>query len=151
RRLWRGESIELPIPGTSQRARVRTLPRPIQRELPIWITSSGSAETWIEAGRRGYNVLSALLQGSLEDTAENVAAYRAARESAGLDPEAGWVTLMMHTFIGDDEASVRARVKEPLTRYLEAHLGIYEANRLLAGRLPIDVAKFSADDKRALA
>ena len=41
RRLWRGEEIEV-TNGAGQPARVRVLPTPLQKELPVWITAAGN-------------------------------------------------------------------------------------------------------------
>ena len=46
-------------------------------------------------------------------------AYREARREAGHDPDAGRVALMLHTFVGDDDADlVRATVRGPFREYL---------------------------------
>src|ERR1051326_1874241 len=52
RRLWRGETLSLPgVDGNP--VPVRILPRPIQPELPIWITATGNPETRSEERRVG--------------------------------------------------------------------------------------------------
>jgi natural product biosynthesis luciferase-like monooxygenase protein len=150
RRLWRGERVSFPLSPDVDPVSLRIFPAPIQPELPVWLTTAGSRETWVQAGRRGLNVLTGLLQGSLLQIAENIAAYRAARAAAGHDPEAGRITLMLHTFVGPDEATVRAQVREPLMAYLRGHVGMYEMQKLAGERLSIDVARFSDDDKEAL-
>ena len=52
RRLWRGETVEFPG-ATGAPVTVRTLPRPVQPELPIWLTSAGNPATFEQAGRVG--------------------------------------------------------------------------------------------------
>ena len=98
----------------ARRWRSRTLPRPVQPELPVWVTTAGNPETYVQAGRIGANVLTHLLGQSVEQLAPKIAAYRQARADAGFDPDAGIVTLMLHTFVGDDEDVVREAVREPL-------------------------------------
>jgi natural product biosynthesis luciferase-like monooxygenase protein len=123
RRLWRGEAVAFPgADGTI--AEVRTLPRPVQPELPVWIASAGNVETYAAAGRSGANLLTHLLGQSIDELAEKLQAYRAARAQAGLDPAAGTVTLMVHTFVGTDEARTRELVRQPLERYLESSLAL---------------------------
>jgi natural product biosynthesis luciferase-like monooxygenase protein len=51
RKLWRGETISQRTP-TGDELPVRILPRPVQAELPIWITASGNPETFRLAGER---------------------------------------------------------------------------------------------------
>ena len=49
RRLWRGDSVEMPGHDGAPVA-VRTLPRPVQPELPVWLTSAGSTSTFERGG-----------------------------------------------------------------------------------------------------
>jgi natural product biosynthesis luciferase-like monooxygenase protein len=125
RRLWRGESVETPN-GLGQVMRVAIHPLPRQKDLPIWLTCSGGAERFVDAGAHGFNVLTALLFQGVEDLAEKLAAYREAWARHG-HPGAGRVTLMLHTFIGVDEASVRSTVREPFKRYLESSVDLWRA------------------------
>ena len=103
-----GEPIELPV-----------LPRPLQAELPIWITSSGTPETWIQAGALGINILSAVQGDPTVELAHRIRLYREARREHGHDPEAGRVTVMMHTFLGSDLDTVRELVRPSMIRYLK--------------------------------
>ena len=121
RRLWRGEEVVLPG-GDGREYPARALPRPVQAELPVWVTSSGSAATWERAGRAGANVLASLGSQPPAELGEKIGRYRRARRAAGHDPEAGVVSLMLHTFLGDDLDRVKDRVREPLTAYLRTHL-----------------------------
>src|SRR5690606_23519463 len=66
RRLWRGETVHLPGPQGKDVA-VRTLPRPVQPELPVWLTAAGNPDTFREAGARGFNMLTHLLGQSTEE------------------------------------------------------------------------------------
>ncbi|MBL9090371.1 MAG: LLM class flavin-dependent oxidoreductase [Planctomycetaceae bacterium] len=123
KRLWRGETVEF-AGATGKPLAVQTLPRPIQKELPVWVTTAGNLETYIQAGRIGAHVLTHLLGQSVEELAPKIAAYRQARAEAGYDPHAGIVSLMLHTFVGPDEAHVRATVRGPLKAYLGTSLSL---------------------------
>lgn len=116
-RLWAGEEVEIPGVG-GQPTAVRTLPRPIRPELPVWITAS-SPHTWKDAGRVGVNVLSSMIGSSIEDIAQRVREYRTARVDHGHDPRTGVVTLMLHTFLGHDLETTRETVRAPMKRYLQ--------------------------------
>ena len=116
-RLWKGETVAFDGPKGDP-VEVATLPRPVQPELPVWVTTAGNPETYIQAGRIGANVLTHLLGQSVEQLAPKIEAYRAARAEAGFDPDAGVVTLMLHTYVGEDEDAVRDAVREPLKAYL---------------------------------
>jgi len=116
RALWRGEKRSFPGP-LGKPVEIGVFPRPVQAELPFWITSAGNPETFAAAGRSGANVLTHLLGQSVEEVAKKVAAYRAARRDAG-HPGEGRVTLMLHSFVGEETDEVRAVVREPLMNYL---------------------------------
>lgn len=120
RRLWRGE--KLTFDGPMGAIEVESLPRPVQKELPCWITTAGSPETWQEAGRLGHNVLTHLLGQSVDEVADKIRLYRAARAKAGHNPEDGKVALMLHTFIGDEDADVKERVRGPMKDYLSSSM-----------------------------
>jgi len=123
RKLWRGESVEFENP-MGQSIPTSTLPRPVQEELPTWITTAGNVETFKAAGAAGVNVLTHLLGQSLEELTGKVRAYRQARADAGHEPAGGTVTCMLHTFVGDDDAAVRNIVREPMKDYLASSMSL---------------------------
>ena len=129
RRLWAGEAIEVTAVD-GREIEVRSLPRPIQRELPIWVTTAGNAETWERAGAIGANLLGALVGYSAEDLTALIARYRAAREKAGHDPATGKVTLVVHTFVGESDPAVKERVRAPMTSYLKTYLKQFQKHGL---------------------
>jgi natural product biosynthesis luciferase-like monooxygenase protein len=122
RRLWRGESITLRSP-LGKDVQVRTLPRPFQKELPIWITAAGNPETFEEAGKIGANVLTHLLGQTFEEVAQKNAIYRRAWKAAG-HPGKGTITMMLHTFVGEDEEHVKATVRGPMKGYLKSAVNL---------------------------
>lgn len=119
RRLWAGEEIEMPGVG-GKKTSVRTLPRPVQRELPFWVTVT-SARTWQRAGEVGANVLTALST-SMDELRQHISNYRKARMENGHDPRTGVVSLMLHTYLGADLEHVRNLVREPLKNYLQNYI-----------------------------
>ena len=66
-------------------------------------------------------MLTHLLGQSVEELAEKIAAYRKAYKDAG-HAGVGFVSLMLHSFVGPDMDSVRATVKQPLIAYLKTSL-----------------------------
>jgi natural product biosynthesis luciferase-like monooxygenase protein len=123
RRLWRGEAVPFPN-GAGDVVEVRTWPRPLQPELPLWITSAGNPETFVLAGTLGANVLTNLLGQTIEELAAKLAAYRAAWRASGHPGEGGTVTLMLHTFLGPSDRAVREHVRVPLVAYLGSSVGL---------------------------
>ncbi len=119
RKLWRGEKVAFENPMGNM-VETSTLPRPVQKELPVWVTTAGNPETYKQAGAQGANVLTHLLGQNLDELAGKIKLYREARKQAGFDPDAGQVTLMLHTFVGNDNDSVRELVREPMKDYLRS-------------------------------
>jgi len=124
RKLWRGGSISVPN-GKGEETQVRIHPRPLQPDLNLWLTCSGGADRFTEAGAAGANVLTALLFQSVDELAEKISAYRQARLRAGYDPGAGHVTLMMHTFLGIDPEEVKQKVHAPFIEYLKTSVDLW--------------------------
>lgn len=122
--LWGGGALSR-VNGLGDEVEVRTFPRPVQPSVTTWLTCSGSAERFIEAGASGAHVLTALLFQDPAEMAPKIAAYREGRARAGLDPHTGHVTLMMHTFVGADLAQVRKQVREPMLRYLDDSIDLW--------------------------
>jgi natural product biosynthesis luciferase-like monooxygenase protein/amino acid adenylation domain-containing protein len=123
RTLWRGEAVAFDD-GNGKSVPIQLFPAPVQSQLPLWITSAGNPETFVMAGRLGTNVLTHLLGQSIEDVAKNIALYRAALAEHGFDPAAGRVTLMIHTFVGEDFDATLERARKPFQDYMRAHLGL---------------------------
>ena len=123
RRLWAGEAVAFPRQDGTTHA-VVTQPRPVSQELPIWVTTAGNPETWKEAGRMGAHVLTHLLGQSIAEVGEKIALYRAALTEAGHDPDTRTVTLMLHTFVGQDRDAVREVAREPMKDYLRSAAGL---------------------------
>jgi natural product biosynthesis luciferase-like monooxygenase protein len=148
RRLWRGESISV-RGGAGRDVEVRIFPRPVQPELPVWITAAGSAETFRMAGEIGANVLTHLLGQSFEEVAEKIAVYREARARHGHGADGGCVTLMLHTFVGRDHETVREKVFGPFCNYLRSSFGLWRGLARSMGQ-DVDSADFTEDDTRRL-
>ena len=148
RRLWRGEAVA-GVGGNGAAVAVRVHPRPVQPELPVWVTAAGSPETFAMAGRIGAHLLTHLLGQDLAQLAANIATYRAAFRPAAGGPPAGRVSVMLHTFVGDDLEAVRERVRAPFTAYLRSSLGLLRGMAAELGQ-DLDAAAFGEDDMRAL-
>ena len=121
RKYWRGEPVQGRT-GTGEEVQRMSFPRPVQAELPVWLTATRSTETFLQAGRLGVNVLTAVLRMNREELAEKIDAYRRARYEHGHDPHAGRVTLMLHAFAGSADDQVRLTVKGPFREYLRSHM-----------------------------
>jgi natural product biosynthesis luciferase-like monooxygenase protein len=125
RRLWAGETVTQGGVGDSS-VEVSILPKPIQPQLPIWITTAGSPETWERAGEIGANILTGLAGYPPENLKALIGSYRASRARHGHDPQAGIVSVMVHTFVGEDTQVVKEKVRQPLTSYLHTYFKQFE-------------------------
>ncbi|GAA5019639.1 MupA/Atu3671 family FMN-dependent luciferase-like monooxygenase [Kitasatospora paranensis] len=124
RELWRGGAIPV-VDGAGESQLVRSYPRPVQAELPVWITSSGGPETFRAAGRAGAGLLTHLVGQDLAELSDKVALYReeyAARP--GSDGDRGHVVLMLHAYLHEDEAVAKETVRAPLCAYLRSFAGL---------------------------
>jgi natural product biosynthesis luciferase-like monooxygenase protein len=135
RLLWGGGTVELPG-GLGQPVQVRVFPQPRQQALATWITCSGGRQRFVQAGEHGANVLTALLFQGVEELADKIAAYREARARCGHDPAAGHVTLMLHTFVGQDLEDVRRTVRAPFIEYLESSMDLWRGRGRLEDLRP---------------
>ncbi|MET0626409.1 MAG: MupA/Atu3671 family FMN-dependent luciferase-like monooxygenase [Pyrinomonadaceae bacterium] len=148
RKLWRGEAVAL-RGGAGNEVEVRICPRPVQPELPFWVTAAGSPETFRAAGELGANLLTHLLGQSLDELAEKIELYRRARRERHPEKGAGHVTLMLHTFVGADAAAVREKVRGPFTAYLRSSFGLIKNLARSLGR-DVEGRDFTEDDMQAL-
>jgi natural product biosynthesis luciferase-like monooxygenase protein len=121
--LWRGEEVAFENP-LGEMVPTATLPRPVQKDLACWFTTAGNPASYEAAGAAGYNIFTHLLGQNLEELAEKIRVYRKAREANGYDPDAGVVTLMLHTFVGDDNDEIREIVRGPMKDYLGAAVNL---------------------------
>lgn len=117
RHLWSGGTVELPN-SYGKDVSAKLYPEPVQADIPIWITSSGNVQTFASAGKLGANLLTHLIGQDRDTLGEKIKVYREARAEAGHDPQSGKVTLMLHTYMGPDRQTVKARVREPFREYL---------------------------------
>ncbi|HEY0698025.1 MAG TPA: MupA/Atu3671 family FMN-dependent luciferase-like monooxygenase, partial [Micromonospora sp.] len=139
RRLWRGETVSRPRPG-GDHVDVRVYPPPVQPELPVWVTSARSPDTFRMAGEIGAGLLTHLLGHSVDELGEKIGIYRRAWREAG-HAGSGHVTLMLHTFLGTDTEQVRELVRAPLCGYLKSSFDLLSGLGAVSG---------SSSDFRAL-
>ncbi|MFC4216954.1 MupA/Atu3671 family FMN-dependent luciferase-like monooxygenase [Pseudophaeobacter arcticus] len=123
RKLWRGEEVEFPRKDGSMHG-VVTQPRPVSRELPVWITTAGNPETWREAGEIGANVLTHLLGQSIEEVGGKIRIYHDALRAAGHDPADFKVTLMLHSYLAETREESRRIARDPMKDYLRSAAGL---------------------------
>ncbi len=123
RRLWNEEAIER-RGGNGKTSQVRIYPSPVQKQIPLYITTSGNPEGFEKAGSLGLNILTAVLDQTLEDLSEKIVLYRKKREENGFDPSTGKVSLMLHTYVGEEETSTKEEARKPYCDFLKRNRGL---------------------------
>jgi len=146
--LWSGETVRFANVDGNE-TEIKVLPKPVQQKLPIWITSSGSLETWARAGAIGANILAGMRGDPEDDLAKKIQLYRESLAAHDHDPRAGCVTVMLHTYIAKDNDDARAMVQQPLTHYLRTFIS--QGEHLQAGRDGLDGKKVTGNDMDTLA
>ncbi|WP_010099286.1 MupA/Atu3671 family FMN-dependent luciferase-like monooxygenase [Ornithinibacillus scapharcae] len=124
-KLWRGERVA--FNGVNDKEEmVEIFPKPVQSGLPLWITTSGNPESFEKAGEIGANILTHLLGQSPDELEEKIKVYRQSLEKNGYDPDTGMVTLMLHTFVGENLEKVKSLVELPFKSYLKSSFGLLQ-------------------------
>lgn len=123
RQLWRGEAVEFPTQDGSPFA-VVTQPRPVSKELPVWVTTAGNPQTWKEAGEIGANVLTHLLGQSVAEVGDKIKIYHAALREAGHNPADHKVTVMLHTYLAETREAAEEVARGPMKDYLRSAAGL---------------------------
>ncbi|MBM7774825.1 natural product biosynthesis luciferase-like monooxygenase protein/amino acid adenylation domain-containing protein [Actinokineospora baliensis] len=144
RTLWRGEPITRTA-GNGEPVDVRLFPRPVQGELDFYTAIVGNPDSYRQAAAGGYGVITNLMAQSVDELAANVALYRETRAAHGLDPAAGRVVVLMHTYLGEDTAQVRAEAYRPFCDYLRSSLALFSQLTNSLG-FSIDLENTPADD-----
>ncbi|WP_274567746.1 MupA/Atu3671 family FMN-dependent luciferase-like monooxygenase [Streptomyces spiramyceticus] len=144
RRLWRGDAVRRRT-GEGRDIDVRIQPRPVQDMPPMFLATSGQRASYAEAASRDLGIVTNLMNQSVAQLAENIRHYRQVRAEHGLDPDAGRVTVLIHTYLAEDHAKARADALEPMSGYLRSSLLMRSAATAL-GRSPEDVAAASEED-----
>jgi natural product biosynthesis luciferase-like monooxygenase protein len=147
RRLWRGETVSRRN-GTGKEVELSIFPRPYQPEIPIWITAQ-SDRSCVKAGEIGAKLLTNLNYHALGELRTKIGLYRAAfasRDGFRADLHGrGHATVMVHTFIGDEEA-IERQGKPAYAEYLRTNLDL-QSERAQGMGLTVDSTE---EDIRAL-
>lgn len=148
RALWRGEKLSRASGGEGPIA-IGTYPRPLQAELPVWLTAIGNPESYRRIGEAGAHLLTALLDQSISELGAKLPIWRQALATAGHPPEAFRSAVFMHTYVGGDKEPNRELVREPLKAYLGQTLNLL-GNLSRSLGLGLNPAEFDEADRQAL-
>lgn len=119
--LWQGKKASF-LNGKGEPTEINVYPEPKQKQLNIWLTATKLDESFIYAGKMGYNVLTMLQGVDMDEMGRKIGLYRDARRQAGFAPEEGCVTLMLHTLVHENIQHVEQVVREPFQAYIKSAL-----------------------------
>lgn len=125
RALLAGDRVTL-TSGTGEPVDVSLFPRPTGRPLPLFTAVVENPDSYRRAAQNDLGVVTNLMTQSVPQLAENIALYRSARAAAGLDPDAGRVVVLMHTYMGEDLETVREQAAAPFADYLRSSLSLLD-------------------------
>ena len=95
---------------------VTSLPRPVQQPRPpFWVASTSSPESFVNAGRNGYWLMS--IPRDAAQLRELVTLYRQSWRDAG-HPGDGWVMMTFQMYCARDTGEAVATYREPVNRHL---------------------------------
>ncbi len=120
RKLWRGEPVRRPN-GAERDVDIHIYPRPVQPEIPIWLTAQ-SDRTCVKAGEMGTRLLTNMNHHDMDELPRKIKAYTQSLAQHGLS-DRKHVTLMVHTFIGD-EAAIHTTAKPAYAEYVRTHMDL---------------------------
>jgi len=133
--LWNGNPL-VRKNGLDNDFEIKIRPKPIQEELPLWITAAGSPATFEYAGEIGANLLTHMLGQSLEKLAENISIYHKSLVKNGYNVNEKKVTLMLHTYIDSSKEKASSISEKPFKDYLKSSAKLMEP---LAKEVGIDI------------
>lgn len=125
KKLWKGGSV-IRKNGVGQDFEIKIRPRPIQRDLPIWVTAAGNPKTFEYAGEIGANILTHLLGQSFDQLVENIRIYHKALKDNGYRKEDTKVSLMLHTYIESTSEAALSNSELAFKGYLESSVKLVE-------------------------
>ncbi|TAN70493.1 MAG: amino acid adenylation domain-containing protein [Methylobacter sp.] len=145
RHLWGGNSITL-RGGNDSNVELNIYPRPKQATLPAWLTIVNNPDTYRKAGEMGLGVLTNLMGQSMEDLADNIAIYRQALAEHGHAPDAGNVTVLIHTYLCADAEQAIHEARQPMCDYLLSSIELFQKMAQDVGPSS-DLERVSPEDK----
>jgi natural product biosynthesis luciferase-like monooxygenase protein len=118
-RLWTEDRVS--YAGKFHQLRdVHLNPRTVQKpHPPIWIASVASVESFLWAGRRGYNVMMVPYVGGVARVRDMVRAYREAWREAGHPPGAEQIQSSLHCYIAETRREAVEGARPRVERYIE--------------------------------
>lgn len=124
RTLWQGGSV-VRKNGAEIDVELKTFPKPIQKELPLWISIKENNEVMYKmAGAMKANILVYCLEETLQGLAEKINTYRKAYGNQ--DHTQGIVSLILPAYLIAKEEKLKATKNAELITYLDYVKSFYK-------------------------
>ncbi|MDK1343766.1 amino acid adenylation domain-containing protein [Streptomyces sp. 378] len=125
RDLWSGQPVKTTA-GDGTQVEIRLHPRPVQERPPMYVAVVGNPDSYRRAAAEDLGVVTNLMTQTVEQLAENIALYRRCRAEHGLDPAAGRVVVLVHTYLEEEAERARAEAYRPFLSYLRSSLSLFD-------------------------
>jgi probable LLM family oxidoreductase len=112
-------------------------PRPLQKQLPVWLGVGGTPESFIRAGRLGLPLMVAVIGGETHRFRPLIDLYRAAGAEAGFSPDQLKVGLHSFGYVADT-------TQEAIDEYYPGHAEIITKLGRSRGWAPVTRGSFDA-------
>jgi alkanesulfonate monooxygenase SsuD/methylene tetrahydromethanopterin reductase-like flavin-dependent oxidoreductase (luciferase family) len=103
---------------------VGVYPRPVQEpHPPVWVAST-SLDGYLQAARRGYNLLGMTMLKGIDDVAEDIAKYKEELERCGFDPETRKIGLMIPWHVAPTTEEAYANAADAVMWYIRRQVNL---------------------------
>jgi alkanesulfonate monooxygenase SsuD/methylene tetrahydromethanopterin reductase-like flavin-dependent oxidoreductase (luciferase family) len=103
---------------------VGVYPRPVQEpHPPVWVAST-SLDGYLQAARRGYNLLGMTMLKGIDDVAEDISKYKAELEKHGFDPETRRIGLMIPWHVAPTKDEAYANAADAVMWYIRRQVNL---------------------------
>lgn len=123
----------------------RIYPAPVQSRVPLWLTAARNTKTFELAGSLGANVLTYLVDLGVEQLANAITAYKAARQKANFDPGQGQVTVMLHSLLAGSSGGNVQSARHYYSQYLFNNYALLEQSGRSRQLITADVVQEMVD------
>jgi natural product biosynthesis luciferase-like monooxygenase protein len=128
-KAWSGERFS--FDGRFFKVRdLSVIPQPLQKpHPPIYLAAIISEESFLWAGRMGYNLMYVPIVSTREEMRERFGIYRRARAAAGHDPKTAEIMVELHFYMGESARQAKEFPRPFVERF---HRAAADANRVEA-------------------
>lgn len=103
---------------------VGVYPRPQQEpHPPVWVAST-SLDGYLQAAKRGYNLLGMTMLKGLDDVAEDIAAYKKGLADHGFDPDSRRIALMIPWHVAETRDAAYENAADAIMWYMRRQVNL---------------------------